>query len=272
MSKKLLLGSDPEIFLVDKDGVPQPAIGLIGGTKDFPEAIGNDCYIQEDNVMAEFNVPPSDNPEDLHKSINYVIDHIASKVQPLGLFTKIVPSLEFRKDQLLHPQAQAFGCEPDFNAWTEEMNQSPKSETTIRSAGGHLHLGFGEESSKFKVDMIRALDLFITVPSLHLDKDVRRRELYGKAGAFRVKRYGVELRTLSNFWITNKEYIDWVYQQANLAYEFVKNKSVIEKEISDLIIESINTNDLIKADLIINNFNLKTCVEYQHHQVDSNTI
>ncbi len=39
------------------------------------------------------------------------------------------------------------------------------------------------------------------------DKDTERRGMYGKAGAFRPKPYGVEYRTLSNAWLSNDERI-----------------------------------------------------------------
>jgi hypothetical protein len=45
------------------------------------------------------------------------------------------------------------------------------------------------------------LDLRLAVPSLIWDKDKKRRLLYGKAGCFRPKPYGMEYRTLSNAWL-----------------------------------------------------------------------
>jgi hypothetical protein len=43
-----------------------------------------------------------------------------------------------------------------------------------------------------------------------------RRELYGKAGAFRPKPYGVEYRVLSNRWLNSEALIRWVYNQSQL--------------------------------------------------------
>ncbi len=52
------------------------------------------------------------------------------------------------------------------------------------------------------------MDLFIGITSLFLDDDNLRRSMYGKAGCFRNKSFGVEYRVVRNFWITTENYID----------------------------------------------------------------
>ena len=54
----IFFGCDPEFFLKDKTGKFISAIGLVGGSKEEPKAIGNGCFVQEDNVAVEFNIPP----------------------------------------------------------------------------------------------------------------------------------------------------------------------------------------------------------------------
>ena len=57
----------------------------------------------------------------------------------------------------------------------------------------------------------------------------------------RIKEYGVEYRTLSNFWIFSEKTIEWVYEQTRKALEFVKDGHFLE----DLSIPNcINTGDM----------------------------
>lgn len=87
------------------------------------------------------------------------------------------------------------------------------------------------------------MDLHLGVPSLVLDKDTERRKLYGKAGAFRPKPYGVEYRTLSNFWIWSEENIKWAWDQTNKAIQFVQDKHKIPPSIQKDIQLAINDNN-----------------------------
>jgi hypothetical protein len=43
-------------------------------------------------------------------------------------------------------------------------------------------------------------------------KGAKRRGLYGKRGAYRPKSYGVEYRTLSNFWVGHPALCDWAWR------------------------------------------------------------
>ena len=123
-----------------------------------------------------------------------------------------IPSAHFDKDQLEHPDACVFGCDPDYNAWSMDENNTPYTEDqTFRSCGAHIHVGTtGEDANAFllnfngKMEMIRTMDCLHGVLSTILDSSKEatdRRRLYGKAGAHRCKEYGVEYRVLSNYWL-----------------------------------------------------------------------
>jgi hypothetical protein len=106
-----------------------------------------------------------------------------------------------------------FGCEPDFNAWTLKPNPRPESEDMfLRSAGGHIHVAFDGNKME-KIELVRVLDYVLGVPCTLADPDRRRQELYGKAGAFRFKKYGIEYRTPSNYWTKSKQWIEFIYTQ-----------------------------------------------------------
>ena len=49
------------------------------------------------------------------------------------------------------------------------------------------------------------------------DRDPLRRELYGKAGAFRPKPYGVEYRTPSNIWIRSRDMRRCIFDLVQIA-------------------------------------------------------
>ena len=180
------IGCDPEFFL--KRGTSfVSAIDKVGGSKDEPRPIGAGCAVQEDNVAVEFCIPPAESCDKFYNSIMYSLDEIMKQVP--GLEFSHAASAEFDDTELDHPRALEFGCEPDYNAWTKRKNPRPYcANHKLRSAGGHVHVGV---KGVDRYQLIRAMDLFLGVPSVLMDEDTRRRELYGKAGAFRPKPYGV---------------------------------------------------------------------------------
>ena len=217
------LGADPELFLMDETGKFISSVGLIGGTKEKPLPIDNlgNC-LQEDNVSVEFNIQPAASKAAFVGSINKVLDHLEEKIKGKNLLLSYVPAAEFGWDQLQTEQAQTFGCEPDFSAWTGEKNPAPHCKNLqLRSCGGHIHVGYDKPNQTNKMNLIRAMDVFLGVPSSKIDTDKLRRQLYGKPGAFRPKEYGAEYRTLSNFWILSTELQEWAYDQTMKAISFL---------------------------------------------------
>jgi hypothetical protein len=97
---------------------------------------------------------------------------------------------------------------------------------------------------------IKACDLHLGVPSVLMDNGLLRKELYGKAGAYRKKSYGGEYRTLSNYWIFDEQKIGWVYQAVENALEAVLN-GYNPDEDGELIQTCINTNDIAMASGLI---------------------
>lgn len=237
---KFTIGADPEFFLAKPTGELVSAIGKIGGSKWEPKLISKDGHaILEDNVAVEFNIPPSNNAAQFVQHLNYVLDHLDERAQQLGLvFAKNVASASFPAEELQSPESWVFGCEPDFNAWKNgAVNPKPENvDMTLRSCGGHVHIG----TDLPKWEVVKACDLFMGIQSLWLDKDVRRRSLYGNAGACRPKPYGVEYRTLSNFWIWSDEGKEWVYERTQKALEFVHAGNEIPLTWGSMVQTAIN--------------------------------
>ena len=248
---KFLIGADPEFFIKKKYGGYTSAVGLIGGSKWEPKKIDEDGHaILEDNVAVEFNIKPASSFDEFRSSIHKVLDHIRG-ILPGYEFSK-ESAVSFPQEELMTPEAQMFGCEPDFDAWRECVNEKPCAEDkNLRSAGGHIHVG-SDLAINNPVAVIRAMDLFLGVPSTQLDAGTLRRELYGKAGCFRAKSYGAEYRTLSNFWIFDDSLIQWAFNGTQRALEFVEKDNTIDFADGYRIQRCINTNnpddfDFLKA-------------------------
>lgn len=103
--------------------------------------------------------------------------------------------------------------------------------------------------------MIRTLDLFLGVPSILIDKDDRRRELYGKAGCFRFTAYGLEYRVMSGYFIDTPELIDWCFTQITKAIDFLNEGGSVEKDASK-IVEAINDNNKTLAQELVKKYKI----------------
>ena len=239
---KFLIGADPEFFIKKKYGGYTSAVGLIGGSKWEPKKIDEDGHaILEDNVAVEFNIKPASSFDEFRSSIHKVLDHIRG-ILPGYEFSK-ESAVSFPQEELMTPEAQMFGCEPDFDAWRECVNEKPcADDKNLRSAGGHIHVG-SDLAINNPVAVIRAMDLFLGVPSTQLDAGTLRRELYGKAGCFRAKSYGAEYRTLSNFWIFDDSLIQWAFDGTQRALAFVEKGNTIDVADGYRIQRCINTNN-----------------------------
>lgn len=245
------LGSDPEVFLQDKNGSAVSAIGYINADKwnpmqipDMPEGY----TLQEDNVSLEYGIPPAASADEYVEHIQKVMEKSLEYLPGLS-FSKL-SCIIFPKEQMQHPLAYIFGCEPDFNAWTGKVNKKPEPpHPLMRSAGGHIHV----ETTRDPSEVVRAMDLFLGVPSVLMDKGEQRKQMYGAAGAHRKKSYGVEYRTLSNFWIFEEKLIRWVWNNTERSI----NSTVDVLAEQDMILEAINNNNKEVAQALVNQYNLE---------------
>jgi hypothetical protein len=244
-------GCDPEVFIVDAEGNPVSAAGLIPGTKHEPYWIG-DVAIQVDGMAAEFNIKPVTRFEEFNDRIVRALDELKSRL-PEGHSLSIVPSVVFSEDVFYAApeEAKAMGCSPDFDAWSGDLFEPPQTldNPFMRCAGGHIHVGWADdleiEDEQHILncrDLSKQLDWHIGTWSVRLDRDKARRRLYGKAGAFRPKPYGVEYRTPSNFWIVNKDRRLEVWNRLQVAISQMRERFYPEEypEYNPLVIQSIN--------------------------------
>lgn len=260
--EKVTLGADIEVFLKDRttDEIVT-AEGIIKGTKDVPYIFDKEnryFATSLDNVMAEFCIPPATRPSEFYDAIQKALRYINGTI-PGHLTTYASAAEEIDEKYLQTENAQLFGCEPDYNAWTDLKNNPPGTSTRLRTCGGHIHIGYDMSDHMINLMLIKAMDIFVGLPSLILEPDNLRKTMYGKAGAFRDKNYGVEYRTISNFYLNDKSLTDWVFNNTLAAIEFVNNGGAndLGVEEKESIVNAINYNDKDVAIQLITKYNVK---------------
>lgn len=275
-TNRVTLGTDPEFFLMEEDSKKKiSAIPHIKGTKYEPLFLPNGSKIQHDNVALEFSTAVAKDGHDLANKIKETLMLIKKDI-PKGMSMIAEASAEFAEDQLQDFEALQFGCEPDFNAWTLNVNIPPSIDTNLRSCGGHLHVGHTENSgcdfllNDFgKIHVVRMMDTFHGIVSVVLDSSMeahRRRELYGKAGCYRPTSYGVEYRVMSNYWLRSPKlvaFMDYLLQDAlyelqaedpSIFKDASKNATLIETIGEDTIQSVINKSNVEEAKHIIDKY------------------
>lgn len=254
----ITIGADPELFMC-KGAHLVSAINRWGGTKEQPRplGIGEGFNVLEDNVMVEFNIPPASSEHQFVENIQRGLGVIEDRIREMGFDMSLRASGHFSEEELSDWQAFVFGCDPDYNAYTGETNVKPNVDNnpTFRSCGGHVHVGCGKLSFEEIQKAVAFCDLHMGIPSMFLDLDTDRKQLYGKAGAFRVKPYGFEYRTLSNFWIFHPDLISWVYHATSKAVEHYRSGFDLRPFYED-IQNAINNNDKELQKRLVKQFNL----------------
>jgi hypothetical protein len=254
------LGADPEVFLIDKAGKPVSAEGLFGGTKYEPKpmGIGPGFYIQEDNVAAEYNIPPARSGREFANNIITGLSYIKNVARKNGLRIRLESAMNFDEKYLSTPHAQTLGCEPDFDIWKMCINPRPEPPKLLRTAAGHVHISWENPTPDQLQAVVRAFDVYVVVPSILVTKRNERRSLYGRAGAFRPKDYGVECRALDNFWVGNVRDCHHIFEQTLRMINLLNHEDewIMEdmQEAQEDIQNCINNHDPDLALKIMENF------------------
>ena len=264
------LGSDPELFIVNTEtNKVVSSVGLIPGVKDepyksddMPEGFG----IEIDNILAEFNIPPCRNIEEWINNIEYMKNYLRNFVK------RINPNYDIKcsayelvdEDQLQTPEAQLFGCDPDYNVYTLKTNPKPNPKgKNGRSAGFHIHYGYDGHNINTSLALLRYFDAYIGLVSVLYDQDIERRSLYGKAGAFRLQPWGFEYRTLSSAMMSSKELLELIYNQVVKATDaFNSGRNLPDATYVQV---AINNSDVKLAESLINSYNILSNDKKENH-------
>lgn len=247
---RILVGADPELFMVNPNNNEfVSAHDHIPGTKRHPFPVENGA-VQVDGTALEFNIDPAATEDQFVHNITSVYTKLSEMVP--GFRLELVPVARFKQDYFdaLPAEAKMLGCDPDYDAWSGNMNNPPDNKQPMRTASGHVHVGWTENEDIYDEEhvencryVVRQLDYFLGMPSLLFDKDATRRQMYGRAGAFRVKPYGVEYRVLSNAWLKSPELMKWVFNSTVAGVEACFKGDAMENKHGDLARRVINDNE-----------------------------
>jgi hypothetical protein len=223
----VLVGADPEVFVKNQDNKFISGYGMIPGTKHEPHPVDLGA-VQVDGMALEFNITPANSQEEFLKNIDSVMSRLESMI-PEDYHLDIVPHADFGQEYINNQPiiAQLLGCEPDFDAYSGFENDPAYEVPGLRTAAGHIHVGWTNRASMEDVihfstgcNQAKIMDILLGLPSVLLDDNgTKRREMYGSAGSFRPKPYGMEYRVLSNFWLKSEELKKWVYDATVYSFE-----------------------------------------------------
>lgn len=250
MSFKLKLGCDPE-FALRKDGKFVSAEGIVPGDKLNPHRVKKGS-VQVDGFACEIGTDPASSAEEF-------ADNVETVLEELRVFTRgyehVYPldHVIYDEDVFLRQseKGQELGCDPDFNAYTRVANPSPvPNPRSLRVFAGHIHLGWadGEDVTDMNhfMDCVAAtkqMDCYLGAPSLAWNNGTVRRSMYGKAGAFRVKPYGVEYRTPDNGWLASRDRMKLIFQNATTGMNQLFKGNHVYQNWDKVVQQRINSGD-----------------------------
>ena len=223
------IGCDPELFIENKSGECVPVFEFSTGTKEKPAKTSFGA-LQVDGMALEFNIDPTplhhldfrDFLGRIQKAFSFI-----SKQIPEDFSISKKASYNFPDEIFLKTPdyCKILGCDPDYNAYTGLVNPRPDPVElgipNFRTAGGHIHIGWAQYGESFDINdkghiddcriITKILDHLFYSDLTKRDPDKERVNLYGGPGVYRPKPYGVEYRSLSNFWCFNQDDIKKIF-------------------------------------------------------------
>lgn len=243
------IGSDPEVFIENGKGELIPAFDFLG-SKEKPttvyDAVGYNPHANRDGqkipqisdnnpvywdgFQAEFTTSHNScmqvHGDSIRSGLVGALYAARKKFPDAKLSTRTVFDVPMNLLKTSKPEYVAFGCRASLNAYGLEGKKANGEEVTYRSAGGHIHFGFGDDLARDKkgiVKMVKALDAVLGVACVSMFAkfdDPRRRQMYGLAGEYRLPKYGFEYRTLSNAWMFHPMIAHMVFDLARSVTTF----------------------------------------------------
>ena len=266
------MGCDPEFFFSLNNEILGAEKVIKNNELAVDVSSGNNNKITVDGVQGELNPIPSTCRQTLAYNISKCFNSLNDNIKNTNsLHLDFSQTVEVGEKELesLSERCRTLGCAPSQNLYSNENKiKLDASKYRTRSAGGHIHLGSiwngtSPLSNEVKQTLtkperiIPMLDIVLGNTCVLLDKsdlNKERRKVYGKAGEFRTPKYGIEYRTLSNFWLKSYQLMSFVMGMARLSVTIVANtfnvspnndceKSILANVDIEKIRKAINNND-----------------------------
>lgn len=257
--KKLTLGADPEIFAF-KNGTLVPAYEFLPGKGHGP--------MYWDGFQGEWKYDePFHCQNNLVKATRERLMLMSKYAEKKGASLSLINVVKIPAKTLetAHPKHVELGCEPSYNAYKlRGLNVENPRLLKYRFAGGHMH--FGEYLRRPNYEkIIKTCDKILGIWSVGVARTVDspiRRQYYGMAGEYRKPRYGedvygnpvygVEYRTLSNFWLSSPGLMQLTWDLGRLCVKLAGTEHGKLWATSDQeVIDTINNCDYQQANKIL---------------------
>jgi hypothetical protein len=254
-----ILGCDPEFFFTKKDKVIGSELLLPPEGISLTPTNTNTSKIIRDGVQAELNPLANSCRDVVCSNIGQLFIKINGEIKNNPKYKDVKvsfdTSVKVTKPAMkkLSEKSRLLGCSPSKSAYGENVDIASinTEDYRERSAGGHIHLGFGDQKLNPNPALHKALteDAERTVIMLDIicgntlvlvDRDkgnAKRRLVYGRAGEYRTPAHGLEYRTPSNFWLKSKPLASLTFGLARLAVHLMtdKNKEVYFKAFTEAV-------------------------------------
>ena len=244
-------GTDPEVFVVDANGVVIPAWKFLGtkkqatGHKLLEGSYNNRAFY--DGFQGEFTTKAGGCHDGQISAIRHGLREIlvaAQKFDPKATLThKCVLEVPYEMMQSASDDHAALGCEPSLNVYDEEPLSIPyPKQLAIRFAGCHMHWGrqLGQHAIKRAVKAMDAIAGVAMVSLLDGLEDERRRQFYGRAGEYRLPAHGIEWRVPSSAVLVHPVVTYLCFDFARMAYSNgiilkAQNWKTSETEVREIV-------------------------------------
>lgn len=262
------LGTDPEVFVLDKDGVVIPAFAFL---PDKRRAEGKPFW---DGFQAELTTNVSHSPnntclayltDDVHWGLVKLYDMAKEYNEDASLSWESV--VEVPREMMLSakPEHVELGCAPSLNAYPyiKPMRVENPAKLLVRFAGCHVHLGFGTDqdgtgpkiTSREMARRVKFIDAIFGPLSTYLFRgmeDPRRRLYYGRAGEFRMPPWGLEYRVPSSAMMSHPVLFHLCFDMIRIASKIYETpfRDLWEYDEDD-VVEAINEYDVKLAKKIL---------------------
>lgn len=281
-ASNLTFGTDPEVPAVYmKDGIwyvqPAPYFRLELGAEatkvKSKHPVHFDKYgvkIIEDGVAFEFTTPETRDWETMYDGIQFGLAELSNMLSEYDHHISVLPTANYEISRFLdvddeYKMCLIFGCDPDKDAilknYVCEVIDALRH--PYRYFGGHFQIGCMDARGRRLIQthyepFIKMCSIFIGNSVMARSKETEleqiRAKLYGQPGRYRIQPWGIEYRTPSNSWITNKHTMAKMFRGAEVAFRLLQSpkegKAVIKEYLSDTVLALGSANPKLSQDIL----------------------